>query len=388
MTDIHDQLAESLRTLRTRLGDGAFDDRRRLTGFLLDAAPDARREIRVISTALDEDVPAALLGADRPMLGLEMDRQANRLENATGLRIDLALQVVRVLAYALDLGPPPSVYAAGSAVSAPQTAWGSTQASVLPAAASPQTAPATGWTPPAPTASANPDSFDRLLTRIPLIGRFHSLPTRTRYAITGVIVACALGLYFFRPGDTPGVATSAGAAATDHAGELRDFGVSAKSTLESDVGTPTPLDIPSGRRITTQEVQDLVARDRRTLLIDVLDGHHPATLQGAIYMPLAGYPGDVRDATQTRVAAQLHTASDGDLSRPLVFFCMGPVCWESYNAVLRAAAAGHTDLYWYRGGLAAWQAAGLPMQPLGQPVTEGGGQTRAPATNMFDATAR
>jgi rhodanese-related sulfurtransferase len=33
--------------------------------------------------------------------------------------------------------------------------------------------------------------------------------------------------------------------------------------------------------------------------------------------------------------------------------------------VLRAYEAGYRNLYWYRGGIAAWTAAGLPTQPLG-----------------------
>ena len=54
--------------------------------------------------------------------------------------------------------------------------------------------------------------------------------------------------------------------------------------------------------------------------------------------------------------------------RPLVFFCAGAHCWESYNAVLRADAAQFRNLYWYRGGLASWQAANLPMEQTPAPA--------------------
>jgi rhodanese-related sulfurtransferase len=46
---------------------------------------------------------------------------------------------------------------------------------------------------------------------------------------------------------------------------------------------------------------------------------------------------------------------------PIVFFCEGVGCWESYNAALRAEKMGFTRVYWYRGGLDAWKEAGLPM---------------------------
>jgi hypothetical protein len=36
--------------------------------------------------------------------------------------------------------------------------------------------------------------------------------------------------------------------------------------------------------------------------------------------------------------------------------CRGALCWESYNAGLRAKYAGYHKIFWYRGGLDAWQA--------------------------------
>ena len=34
----------------------------------------------------------------------------------------------------------------------------------------------------------------------------------------------------------------------------------------------------------------------------------------------------------------------------------------SYNAALRFDALGYENLYWYRGGIAAWKAANLPTR--------------------------
>ena len=47
----------------------------------------------------------------------------------------------------------------------------------------------------------------------------------------------------------------------------------------------------------------------------------------------------------------------------------------SYNAALRAINAGYTNVKWYRGGIEAWKAAGLPTQPApqqGPPQQPGG----------------
>ncbi|HYD13738.1 MAG TPA: TIR domain-containing protein [Allosphingosinicella sp.] len=163
-----------------------------------------------------------------------------------------------------------------------------------------------------------------------------------------------------------------------YADELTDFGVAPKAELETNVGTPTPLAINVGGRVTTEDLQRL-AQDNRTILVDVLAQPHPQTIAGALYMPDGGMPGTFEDIHQVRFSLQLLQATAGDTSRPLVFFCQGASCWESYNAMLRANAAGYGQIYWYRGGLAAWQEAGLAMAPLPEPFN-----MSAPTTTPAD----
>jgi PQQ-dependent catabolism-associated CXXCW motif protein len=103
-------------------------------------------------------------------------------------------------------------------------------------------------------------------------------------------------------------------------------------------------------------------------LIDVLADPHQSTIQGAHYIPAAGQPGNFDDSLQQTTVRALRSLTQDARERPLVFFCAGSACWESYNAVLRARAAGYTRLYWYRGGLASWNAAGLPFQNLPPPT--------------------
>lgn len=100
------------------------------------------------------------------------------------------------------------------------------------------------------------------------------------------------------------------------------------------------------------------------VLIDALANQHPLTIQGAVYLPYAGQFGNFSDRVQSMLATELTRLTEGHREVPLIFFCQGSYCWESYNAALRAQAAGFAHVYWYRGGLAAWQAAGFPMQPL------------------------
>jgi PQQ-dependent catabolism-associated CXXCW motif protein len=158
-----------------------------------------------------------------------------------------------------------------------------------------------------------------------------------------------------------------------YGGELVDFGVPAKSELESNVGSPTPFTIPVGGRVTTAEVQRSLSDGTNPILVDVLAGAHAQTLPNALYMPAGGMPGSFQDEFQTAFAQQLAQATGGDTGRALVFFCQGASCWESYNATLRANAAGYSNIYWYRGGLVAWAEAAYPTSPLPAPYGGGAG---------------
>jgi PQQ-dependent catabolism-associated CXXCW motif protein len=134
-----------------------------------------------------------------------------------------------------------------------------------------------------------------------------------------------------------------------------DFGVPPRNTIqEGDVGTLTPLTIPGARTISTGELVNALQSNRRFLLVDVLESPHPG-LPGARRYPGVGLPAPSTDLVQL-----LDKDTGGDKAYPVVFYCQGPQCWESYNAALRARDGGYTNVYWYRGGLEAWSTANLP----------------------------
>jgi PQQ-dependent catabolism-associated CXXCW motif protein len=147
-----------------------------------------------------------------------------------------------------------------------------------------------------------------------------------------------------------------------YADERRDFGVAPRDTLQREVGSPTPMTIPGGQLIATQELIRRLndSAGPRLLLLDALDGGSHRSITGAIRIPLAGHAGDFDDAIQRAVTTQLREVTSGSMDTNLVFFCAGARCWESYNAALRAIHAGYRNVYWFRGGLDAWIAAGQP----------------------------
>jgi PQQ-dependent catabolism-associated CXXCW motif protein len=157
--------------------------------------------------------------------------------------------------------------------------------------------------------------------------------------------------------------------------ERQDFGVPATRQLhDGAMHAPTPVSIPGGQLITTKGLTDLVqARKAPYFLFDTLGG--PEILPGAIPSVWMAQPGSFNDQIQQQFAQVMQQGTQGRKDTTLVYYCLSNHCWMSYNAALRAINAGYTNVKWYRGGIEAWKAAGLPTQPApqqGPPQQPGG----------------
>lgn len=133
--------------------------------------------------------------------------------------------------------------------------------------------------------------------------------------------------------------------------------------------SPTPTQVEAAQIIDTQGLQVLLQQQPKPLLIDVyrrqwlqgrfIDSEPHANLPGSHWLANTG-DGELSPEWQQYFNRYLQQLSAGNRQRPLVFYCRAD-CWLSWNAVKRAAALGYTSLYWYRDGLDAWEAAGLPV---------------------------
>lgn len=122
---------------------------------------------------------------------------------------------------------------------------------------------------------------------------------------------------------------------------------------------PTPTTIPGGRVVSTEALWSLLQTNPQGLVIfDVLGGAE--TLPNALAAVPASQPGSYSDQTQQQFGQYLQQLTGGNRQAPLVFYCLSRECWMSYNAALRAIAMGYSQVLWYRGGVEAWKAAGLP----------------------------
>ncbi len=148
--------------------------------------------------------------------------------------------------------------------------------------------------------------------------------------------------------------------------ERQDFGVQPSKQLHAGaMHGPTPASIPGGQIITTKGLVALVqGKQAPFMLFDVLGG--PQTLPGAIPAVVLAQAGSFNDQVSQQFGQNLQQATGGKKDTPLVFYCLSTQCWMSYNASLRAINLGYTNVLWYRGGLEAWQQAGLPTQSAQQ----------------------
>ena len=67
---------------------------------------------------------------------------------------------------------------------------------------------------------------------------------------------------------------------------------------------------------------------------------------------------------RTASVARCKILTEGDLSAPIVVFCVNSERFTGYNLALRLVALGYTQVYWYRGGVEAWQVNDLPESDL------------------------
>ena len=171
-----------------------------------------------------------------------------------------------------------------------------------------------------------------------------------------------------------------GASGTADAGETQDFGVKPVGQLRpsEQLHAPTPTSIPGGKVIGTRQLAQLMheqqgAPSRLMLLHAIASQRH---LPNAIPVVPAAQGGGFDDQVQRDFGNYLQQATGGDRGRMLVTYCSGVQCWGSYNAALRAIRMGYTNVHWYRGGMEAWEQAGLTVMTASEQGRQQGPQVQ------------
>ena len=126
--------------------------------------------------------------------------------------------------------------------------------------------------------------------------------------------------------------------------------------------TVTPRRLDGIETLDTPTLADALRRADPPVLIDVGEGGS-AMLPTALHFIQGGRvlaDESLDAALDDRFRAMLGAAGARP-GREIVFYAADAGSWLAVNAALRARRAGYTRVGWYRGGLAAWQAAGMPV---------------------------
>jgi rhodanese-related sulfurtransferase len=149
----------------------------------------------------------------------------------------------------------------------------------------------------------------------------------------------------------------------DHADEDADFGVTADATLHNQFAGPTPTTAPGTRTIDTADLVQVLAA-ARPVVIDTVSYSWGRSIAGATGLRSAGLGGSFTDTAQDHLRRKTQELTAGDLNKPIVAVGWNSERFDGRNLALRLVALGYTQVYWYRGGREAWEAANLPETDL------------------------
>ncbi len=124
------------------------------------------------------------------------------------------------------------------------------------------------------------------------------------------------------------------------------------STVTASKSYTSPESIEGAQKIDAEKLIRLVNQDKARIIIDsrISSDRKLGYIPGSISLP------DTETSCES-LAGLIPQKSD-----PVVFYCNGPKCRRSDNAVVIAADCGYTNIYWFRGGIEAWRENNYPIK--------------------------
>ena len=125
------------------------------------------------------------------------------------------------------------------------------------------------------------------------------------------------------------------------------------------LGTFTPTQLPGATVVTAAQVQQLIAKG--AVVVDTRNEkeYRSKQIQGAVFVPY--HEKSLKDVAYEASLDDFSGLAKLDPNKPTIFHCNGAECWKSYKASRAALARGFKQVYWFRGGLPEWEAAGMQV---------------------------
>ncbi len=129
----------------------------------------------------------------------------------------------------------------------------------------------------------------------------------------------------------------------------------------AELGLFTPAQLPGVQRISAQEAQKLQASGAVVVDTRTDKEYQAQRIRGSVH---AAYIEKSLKDVAFNTALDDFKALDGinqlTPAKAVIFACNGAECWKSYKAAKVANGKGFKSVYWLRGGVPEWSAAGLP----------------------------
>ena len=157
----------------------------------------------------------------------------------------------------------------------------------------------------------------------------------------------------------------------DHLDEDADSGLPIDAGQRpGDLNARTPAGAPGVSVIHTAELQEMLGgshlganQDSRPLVLSTMCSHClDIAFPGAIRIPASAQQGASAEDRDRALKAWVEGLASDSQERPIVTLSWNAGRWHGRNLALRLVALGYRNVSWYRGGLEAWDAAGLPVK--------------------------
>ena len=155
----------------------------------------------------------------------------------------------------------------------------------------------------------------------------------------------------------------------DHVDEDVDAGLPITMGVQPNpLDAPTPRGAPGVSVIRTFELATLTdhrqggGNEQPLLLSTICSYCFDIVFPGSIYVPQYLRDEPMIDEQRDALKAWLDRLLDGNPRRRLIIISWNAERWHGRNLALELVALGYPSVSWYRGGLEAWDAAGLPVQ--------------------------
>jgi hypothetical protein len=132
----------------------------------------------------------------------------------------------------------------------------------------------------------------------------------------------------------------------------------------------TPFGAP-GATIKTSELRALIGDGEASasgelplMLSTNCSNRLRVTIPGTNFVPGAYRYGVLDDAKRQALKVLVDQLLHGDRTRRVIIFSWNAVFWDARNLAIELAALKYPNVSWYRGGLEAWDVAGLPVTRL------------------------